>query len=468
MVRRVSTPVVDPSNADSVVSSGSDLIGGPLGRFARRGLTWWLPIRVLVVMTAVAYTLGYVLDLSCRKTNWVSPEKYEHLCFSDIPALYTLRGFADGYLPYIQTTPHQTPLEYPVLTGAFMYVANLITNAIHTIIPDVNMTTTFYDVNVIGLFIPLVAAVVAMALTVRRRPWDAAMLAIAPTVIFAATINWDLLPLGFIGIGLLLWARNAPFWCGIFLGLAIAAKFYPLLFFVAFFLLALRSGKWRPFARLAAGSAIAWAVVNLPIMVANFDGWSYFYLFSKSRGQDFGSLWFAIDKIGLGRIPGDFLNLIASGLLIALLLGIGLLSLTADRRPRLAQLLFLVVAAFLVTNKVYSPQYVLWLVPLAAMARPKWRDFLIWQAGELMYFVAIWWFVVGKGFNGKGLPEQWYGFATLLHIAATCWLAGVIVRDIRHPEYDIVRTDGFLEDADDPAGGPFNDAVDVFTLRPRA
>ena len=49
---------------------------------------------------------------------------------------------------------------------------------------------------------------------------------------------------------------------------------------------------------------------------------------------------------------------------------------------------FLVVAAFLMTNKVYSPQYVLWLLPLMILARPKWRDWLIFTAGELIYFVA--------------------------------------------------------------------------------
>ena len=67
--------------------------------------------------------------------------------------------------------------------------------------------------------------------------------------------------------------------------------------------------------------------------------------------------------------------------------------LAAPRRPRLAQVLFLIVAAFVLTNKVYSPQYSLWLVPLAAMARPRWRDFLIWQVGEVVYFAAIWWFL---------------------------------------------------------------------------
>ena len=69
--------------------------------------------------------------------------------------------------------------------------------------------------------------------------------------------------------------------------------------------------------------------------------------------------------------------------------------LTTRRRPRLAQIAFLVIAAFALSGKVYSPQYVLWLVPLAAMARPRWQDFLIWQAGEVVYFAAIWWHLAG-------------------------------------------------------------------------
>ena len=62
------------------------------------------------------------------------------------------------------------------------------------------------------------------------------------------------------------------------------------------------------------------------------------------------------------------------------------LGLTSPSTPRLAQLGFLIVAGFLLVNKVYSPQYVLWLLPLAVLARPRWRDLLIWQAGEVIYF----------------------------------------------------------------------------------
>ena len=58
-------------------------------------------------------------------------------------------------------------------------------------------------------------------------------------------------------------------------------------------------------------------------------------------------------------------------------------------------MLFLVLAAFLITNKVYSPQYVVWLVLLAVLALPAVRDLIVWQAGELVYFAAIWWYLAG-------------------------------------------------------------------------
>ena len=61
--------------------------------------------------------------------------------------------------------------------------------------------------------------------------------------------------------------------------------------------------------------------------------------------------------------------------------GIAGLPLLAPRRPRLGQLAFLVVAIFLIVGKVWSQQYVLWLIPLAVLARPRWGAFLAWQVG---------------------------------------------------------------------------------------
>jgi uncharacterized membrane protein len=138
------------------------------------------------------------------------------------------------------------------------------------------------------------------------------------------------------------------------------------------------------------------------------------------------------------------------------------LALTAPRRPRFAQLAFLIVAAFILTNKVYSPQYVLWLIPLAALARPKWRDFLIWQACEVAYFLGIWLYLAytTSGDAHKGLSSHGYQFAIAAHLLGTLYLCAVVVRDILMPERDVVRRAG----EDDPSGGVLDGAEDVFVL----
>ena len=119
----------------------------------------------------------------------------------------------------------------------------------------------------------------------------------------------------------------------------------------------------------------------------------------------------------------------------------------------MASLALLTVGAFVLTNKVYSPQFVLWVLPLAVLARPRWRDLLVWQAAEAVYFVAIWWYLVGYGTQDPGLPAPWYVAATAVHWLGTAWLLALVVRDILRPGRDPVRSDGFAEDVDDPGGG---------------
>ena len=455
--------VVVPSREDPVVRASTPLIGGPLGRFATVGVDgFWTPVRILILLSTIAYMVGALLDWPCMSNGWAAPDRYEHLCYSDIPPLYGGRGFADGFFPYLQTPPNGEILEYPVLTGVFMQIAAWLTKGVLIIAPNAAPALTFFVVNVILLFPFLLMAVVCASRIVKARPWDAAMIALAPTIILAGTINWDLIPIGLVMWSILLWSRKQEFWAGVILGLAVAAKFYPLILLGPWLLLCLRAGRMRDFGRLFLGTAIAWLVVNVPFMIGNFEGWAHFYEFSQTRGQDWGSIWYAITLWGLPQIPPAMLNTVATGSFLLLCAGIAALILFAPKRPRLIPMLFLVVAAFAVTNKVYSPQYVMWLVPLAALARPKWRDFLIWQAAELTYFVAIWWYLAGYGIEGaKGMTQQWYAFFTFVHVLGTAWFAGLLVRDALDPECDIVRTDGVPADEDDPAGGCLNDAPDI-------
>lgn len=458
-------PFVLPSSDDPLVRASAQAIGGPPGRWARVGRGWLTPLRALIGIATVSYLVGYVLDLGCRAEGWASPQRYEHLCYTDIAPLYGLRGFAEGLIPYLQPMADGTHLEYPVLTGVFMWITALITTPIAAL-AGIDAGTVFFDVNVAFLFAAFLAVVIATALTVRRRPWDAALVALAPTMILGATINWDLLPLAFIGFALVAWARKHPFAAGILLGLATAAKFYPVLLLGGFLLLSLRSGKWREFGALLGGTAVSWLAVNIPFAVANVEGWSWFYRFSQERGEDFGSIWFALSLTDIAHVPPEMLNNLATGLFLLLCVGIAVLVLAVRKRPRLVSVLFLIVAAFVLTNKVYSPQYSLWLIPLAAMARPRWSSFLVWQAGEVIYFVAIWWFLAGYGIDeASALGDSEYSLAILIRVLATVYFVVLVIQDMLSPQFDPVRTDGHPEDEDDPGGGVYDRAADRFTLR---
>lgn len=447
--------------------ASTNIVGGPLGQRIRRFAPPWTTLRLLILLAAGGYLLGYLVDYSCVVGGWASPDRYEQLCYSDIPALFGFRGFAEGFIPYVQTPPGGQPLEYPVLTGIFMWLASIIATPVAEVL-GIDATVAFFDVNVIGLLPFLLIAVIATALTVRHRPWDAAMVALAPTMILGATINWDLIPIALTALAMLAWSRNKPGWAGLALGLAVAAKFYPVLLLGAFAILALRTAKWRPAFILLASTVGTWVLVNAPFAIANTEGWWYFYSFNSQRGVDFGSIWYASSVLGVPAVPADALNTVATGTFLMLFVLIAVLSLAINRRPRLAQVAFLVIAAFVLSGKVYSPQYVLWLVPLAAMARPRWRDFLIWQAGEVVYFVAIWWHLAGYGVeDAKALGVELYAIATFIHVAATVYFAVMVIRDMIEPAHDPVRTDGVAADADDPGGGPFDNAPDAFTLSPR-
>jgi uncharacterized membrane protein len=455
-------PVVLPSRDDDVVAAGSGGIGGPAGTRVATGGGWWTALRIVLAMTVVVVGLGLVLKEPCRSDGWSEGDQYVHACYSDIGFLFRDRGLSDGISPYASPVEDER-LEYPVLTGTYMWiVAQLVGD-------DGEMNDRmrrFYDYTALGLLVAAVVAAWAVARTHPRRPWDAAMFALAPGLLLAATINWDLLAVALTSVALLAWARSRPMLAGLLLGLAVAAKFYPLFILGPLFLLCLRAGRMRDFARMAGTAVVTWVGVNLPVYLAWPEGWKRFYTFSSDRSWDYGSFWYALDLAG-HPVSRDGLNTIAALTFGVMCLGIAYLALGARLRPRLPQLAFLVVAAFLVTNKVYSPQFVLWLIPLAVLARPRWRDFLIWQVCEVVYFFAAWWFLQSLNEPERALSASWYGVAVMVHVLGTAYFAAMVVRDVLRPENDPIRAERLPPGSppiDDPAGGVLDGAPDQVTL----
>lgn len=159
-------------------------------------------------------------------------------------------------------------------------------------------------------------------------------------------------------------------------------------------------------------------------------------------------------------LPVGGLNTVTAVLLVVALMAVAVLALRAPRRPRVAQLVFLTVVAFLLTNKVFSPQYVLWVVPLAALARPRWPSFLAWQATEVAVLVTRYYYFAGLGGSDHGIGLGWFIGAVALRDTALLVLAGLVVRDVLRPERDALR-----DDVDDPVGGILEGNPDRFVLR---
>ena len=97
------------------------------------------------------------------------------------------------------------------------------------------------------------------------------------------------------------------------------------------------------------------------------------------------------------------LNAVVTVVLVLLAAGVAWLTLAAPLRPRLPQIAFLLLAGFLLLNKVWSPQFSLWLLPLAVLARPRWRTLLLWQATEVMVWVVTMLHYLGTQNRGIGV-----------------------------------------------------------------
>ena len=91
------------------------------------------------------------------------------------------------------------------------------------------------------------------------------------------------------------------------------------------------------------------------------------------------------------------------------------------------------------------------------LARPQWRDWLIFTAGELVYFVAIWWHLGGLLTPGDSSADRIYWLAVLIRLSTQSWVAIMVVRDALRPEFDPVRAGG----RDDPTGGVLDGAPDA-------
>ena len=494
-----------PSRNDVLAAALSTVVGGPVGRHALVGRTRILtPVRVMFMIALVFLAMGWSTKSPCLQTigtgapdqrvaNWNNERAYYELCYSDTVPLYGAELLSQGKFPYksswLELDSAGKPrkqfdgstavryMEYPVLTGLYQYVSMSLAKTYTAVakasklplLSGVAEVVMFFNIAAFGLALAWLATVFATARLAGRRIWDAALVAASPILIFQIFTNFDALATALATGGLLAWARRRPGLAGILIGLGVAAKLYPVLLLLPLLVLGVRTGRLGDAVRTSAIAVITWAAINLPVALLYPRGWSEFFRLNSRRTQDMDSLfnviksftgWPGLDpNLGFWQ-PPIVLNAVVAAVFLLCCAAISYIALTAPQRPRVAQLAFLVVAAFLLVNKVWSPQFSLWLVPLAVLALPHRRVLLAWMTVDALVWIPRMMYLYGE--QNKGLPEQWFTVTVLIRDLAVVVLIALVIRQIYRPAEDLVRRDGRI---DDPAGGVFDRAPDAFPPR---
>ena len=438
-------------------------VGGPLGRHASaRARSWLATVTPLLVVSAALVALGAVQRSHCVAKGWNGSDQFWHGCFSDLPALYRIGNLQSGLGGYLASSGDSATLDHPAATGAVMaFLGGLVPEG------SVLDQTRWY----FGLWAVLAAALVVATvfLTAASRPRhvaDAAVLAASPLLVLVPLVSADTLGVALTAAGLWAWGRRQPLLAGALLGVAVAARTYPLLILLALVLLGLRTGRWAAVRRALLGAAGGAGLVLLPFLVSNPGAITRAYAAWWRSDAGLGSLWMVPQLLGRALPSGVVTLLAVLGVVAACVAGTAL-ALGATRRPGVAEVALVMVAVVLVTGKSFPVQASLWLLPLAALCGVRWRDHLVWVGAEALHFATVWIYLGGLSKADRGLPPAWYSVFLLLRVAGVLYLAWRVWRAAAlRPAAPEPGSSG--EDSDavvDELAGDFTDAPDRLLVR---
>jgi uncharacterized membrane protein len=333
---------------------------------------------IVVAYAAGTMALGTVMKSPCASGDWGDQRQYKRLCYSDIVPLLFTEQLDGSRLPFLnKCAPHPDSNcdEYPVLTMYFMRVSAWISGP---------SSAAFYFVNAALLLVCAAAIAACLSIMAGGR---ALMFALAPTLLIYGTMNWDLLAVALATAAMLAFFRRRDTSAGALLGLGAVAKAYPLLFAVP---LAVHRRRQREPDRaidLFWTSVFVWIGANLPFALIATAGWWEFFRFNAARVPDFDSLWYlACSRFTLcpSTHAVNEMSLVAFVVLLA-----GVWALKAKLRPGFPvwTVGYPMIVLFLLTNKVYSPQYGIWLLPWFVLALPNIWAWAAFEIADAMVFV---------------------------------------------------------------------------------
>ena len=309
--------------------------------------------------------------------------------FSDIRGFYGMHFYDGQHLwPFSEKTllgdtKVQHPVEYPALTGLIMWLLSFLVSPSETAIFD------YYRITAgIQIVIFAICAYLIYKLTGKKYAY---YFVLAPAVLYSLNRNWDIWAIAAMLFAILLFERKKYLLSAILLSVAIATKFFPLVLMLPIMIILLRNRQIATFIKYSLTVLISWMLINLPFVLVDLEGWAYFYKFSAERALGSAS-FYEIVNIFIPGIKFSSFHFYILNVLVFLLVTAFLIKLKTV--PTLAESSFFVMFAFILFNKQYSMQYVIWLtslavITLAYLSKRKRESFIYifvtWQAFELAF-----------------------------------------------------------------------------------
>ena len=350
---------------------------------------------------AVAVLTGVlVLASAAFKARCVdSSRNFRETCYSDVLELFTSRDLARHYLPYVDGrleggAPVDT-FEYPVLTGLFASFSALFADD----------RTSFLVASTV-LLLPF--AVVVSVLLQRLAGERALLWAASPPLVLYALHNWDLLAVAAAVGALYAWQRERPLVAALLLGLGANLKIYPGLFLAPLLADRLLQRDRRGAAGVVAVGGLAVALPNVPFVLADLDGWLATFAFQEQRAADAtsNSVWFWFAP----QLTTETLNRLTPVLVllaVAVAVAVGAWRSRREGAFPMVQVCGAVLVAFLLVNKVHSPQYTLWVLPFFALLAVRLGWWVAYVVADALVYVGVfrWLFALTEG-RDFGLAKQ--------------------------------------------------------------
>lgn len=292
-----------------------------------------------------------------------------HDALSDVPGRYFAWRLSPNAFPFIDR-----PVEYPVVVGYVAWVWASLTRTV----------TGFFVANSLVATGGVFAISALLRARGNGRIWRWVF---APMLLIFAFHNWDVIALLPLVVGLLAAEAGASATAGVSLALGASIKLFPGLVLPPLIVQRWCSGDKRGARRLFLGAAITTLLINIPVALQSPSGWLFAAEFQSKRQATWGSAWYWIFRLpGVSSVvthdPSRIANLLAGTTLLAALIVISILA--VRRNLSAVAIGAAVTASFLLTNKVYSPNYDLWIVPffvLLPLARRHWVAFCVGDIG---------------------------------------------------------------------------------------